>query len=215
MSVTASDVELDPWLSGLIDRSRGGDHSAFSTLVRALEGSVQSFLRQMTNDHDVATDLCQETFLRAYCALPRFRPEARLRPWLYRIARNLAIDYLRERKSSFGRRDFDAHVEGLASGGDSPEDSLAQRRRVGALEEAVADLRPSYREALLLFALDGLQYEEMSERTGASVAALKSRVVRGRLELRRALGLGHHAEGEPVGGASFQSPARLACPPPH
>ena len=90
----------------LIQQAARGDRQAFGTLVRVLQARVFHFLRRLLGSADEAADLTQETFIRAFQALPRWRPEARLQTWLLQIARNAALDTLcqRQRATSTWRR---------------------------------------------------------------------------------------------------------------
>ena len=168
----------------LIRRCVAGEHAAFEPLYRAHQRSVYGLIHRLVGSDELAADLTQDAFLRAYRSLGRFRPGAAFRPWLLRIARNAAIDHLRSGRSRFETAAIDAErVER-----DTPAEIASRRQRVRATEAALATIRPSYREALVLHVIMGLSYKDMSEVTGDSLASLKIRVVRARQALRAALG---------------------------
>ena len=173
-----------------------GDANAFEPVVYEFERPVYAFLQRMCGEPEVAAELCQETMLRAFRAAARFRCDSELRPWLFRIARNLAIDHLRRAERRFGRAevDVDAVVPETSGGGASnPEQLFEQRAAVRTVEKALRELRPAYREVLLLGLVEELNYEEMAQVTGQSSAAVKARFLRARLALREVL---DHRQGE-------------------
>ncbi len=170
-----------------VERTLDGDAEAFSGVVRRHGGALSRLCARMVGDRELGEELAQEALARAYTRLGGWRGDCRFRHWLYRIGVNCCRDYLKA-----GARAEEPN--GLA--GDEvpvprdPERELAGREALRALEAAIARLPPKYREAFVLFHVESLGYEEMRAITGASVAALKVRVHRARLLLRRALGDG-------------------------
>jgi RNA polymerase sigma-70 factor (ECF subfamily) len=182
-----------------IERLRAGDASAFNRLVEERHGDIYALLYRLTEDPEEARDLTQETFLQAFRHLASFRGDADLRTWLYRIAVNQARNRWRWWKRR--RRDrtvsLDAPVSGeidspLSAGlagdeGLDPERQALAREREQALHAALRSLSRPYREVIVLRDIEGLSYEEVASTLDLNVGTVKSRLNRGRTELRRRL----------------------------
>jgi RNA polymerase sigma-70 factor (ECF subfamily) len=196
---SAAALELRPSTdTALLEKLRSGDAAAFERLVAERSGEVYALLYRLTADAEEARDLTQETFLRAFQSISRFRGEANVKTWLYRIAVNQA----RNRWRWWRRRRRDATVS--LDGSDRPDQqSLTDRVRNEAvadpeqvtlahereeqLRDALLELRPSFREAVILRDVEGLTYEEIAATLQIHVGTVKSRLSRGRLELRKKL----------------------------
>jgi len=181
-----------------LERLRAGEAAAFERLVSERAGDVYALLYRLTGDVEESRDLAQETFLRAFQSIARFRGDADLKTWLYRIAVNQA----RNRWRWWRRRRREATVSLDAPGnvGDqplgfnlpnvaapNPELETLAREREAQLHEALHDLRSSYREAVILRDIEGFSYEEIAATLEISIGTVKSRLSRGRLELRHKL----------------------------
>jgi RNA polymerase sigma-70 factor (ECF subfamily) len=181
-----------------IERLRAGETAAFDHLVAERSGEIYALLYRLTEDPEEARDLTQETFLRAFQHISRFRGDADLKTWLYRIAINQA----RNRWRWWRRRRRDVTVSldaqdgareqplsaGLRAAGNNPEQETLARERETSLRVALRSLSRSYREAVVLRDIEGLSYEEIAATLEINVGTVKSRLSRGRLELRRILG---------------------------
>ncbi|MBV9209846.1 MAG: sigma-70 family RNA polymerase sigma factor [Acidobacteria bacterium] len=182
-----------------IERLKAGEAAAFDRLVRERSGEVFALLYRLTEDAEEARDLTQETFLRAFQHIGRFRGDADLKTWIYRIAVNQA----RNRWRWWRRRRRDATVSLDAGAGESeeplgtrlrdtqsanPEQEALARERERALLTALHSLSRSYRETVILRDIEGLSYEEIAQTLEISIGTVKSRLARGRDELRRRLG---------------------------
>lgn len=190
-SRAAADVQF-------IERLRAGEPAAFDYLVTERSGDIYALLYRLTEDAEEARDLTQETFLRAFQNISRFRGDANLKTWLYRIAINQARNRWRWWRRR--RRDvtvsLDAEVgqseqtlgNKLRAVGNNPEQETLARERETSLRVALRSLSRSYREAVILRDVEGLSYEEIAAALEISVGTVKSRLSRGRLELRRILG---------------------------
>ncbi|MDT5157078.1 MAG: polymerase sigma-70 factor, subfamily [Acidobacteriota bacterium] len=182
-----------------LERLRAGDAPAFNRLVEERSGDIYALLYRLTEDPEEARDLTQETFLQAFRNIANFRGEADLRTWLYRIAVNQARNRWRWWKRR--RRDrtfsldapaaegFDAPLSaGLASeNAPDPERQTLARERERALHAALGSLSRPYREVIVLRDIEGLSYEEVAHALDLNVGTVKSRLSRGRNELRRRL----------------------------
>jgi len=181
-----------------IDRLRRGDVEAFEKLVDERSGEIFGLLYRLTENREEARDLTQETFLRAFQSIATFRGEADLRTWIYRIAINQARNrwrwWRRRRRDSTvsldatdenGRQTLIATLKAESSR-DPEQDTLA-REREQVLRKALRGLRRVYREAVILRDIEGFAYEEIAVALEISVGTVKSRLARGRQELRRKL----------------------------
>ena len=181
-----------------IERLRSGDTAAFNTLVNERSGEIFGLLYRLTENREEARDLTQETFLRAFQSMASFRGESDLRTWIYRIAINQARNrwrwWKRRRRDSTvsldssdesGRQSLIATLKSDTSR-DPEKDTLAHERE-RALRQALGDLRRVYRETVILRDIEGFAYEEIAVALDISVGTVKSRLARGRQELRRKL----------------------------
>jgi RNA polymerase sigma-70 factor (ECF subfamily) len=174
----------------LVERARTGDARAFEMLVVRYRRRIERLLGRMTRDEGLIQDLAQETFLRAWRALPQFRGESAFYTWLYRIAVNTARKSLAE-----SRRDPVLTESQLAPAGDeeetfrpeleptsvdTPEGVLASRQIAAAVNAAVDRLSEDLRQAVLLREIEGLSYEEIAEVMNCPVGTVRSRIFRAR-----------------------------------
>ena len=181
-----------------IERLKRGDAAAFETLVNERSGEIYGLLYRLTENAEEARDLTQETFLRAFQSIMHFRGESDLRTWIYRIAINQARNRWRWWRRR--RRDATVSIDAPEFGGrlgliatlkseqprDPEQDTLANERE-RALRKALSSLRRVYREAVVLRDIEGFAYEEIATTLEISVGTVKSRLARGRQELRRKL----------------------------
>ena len=180
-----------------IERLKRGEAAAFEELVAERSGEIYGLLFRLTENGEEARDLTQETFLRAFQNIDRFRGEADIRTWIYRIAINQA----RNRSRWWRRRRRDATVSLDATHGESnqsligtlaepsqnPEQQTLAREREMALRSALQRLALAYRETVILRDMEGFTYEEIAATLGINVGTVKSRLARGRQELRKKL----------------------------
>lgn len=158
-----------------------GDPKAYEALVRRYQDRVYRHLLHLTGSREEALELAQEAFIRAWQALPEWRPDAQFGTWLMRIASNAALDVLRRRKVVTFlplEDDYDA-----PAGAPGPEAQLDARRRIVALDAALAKLTPGHREILLLREVEGLSYGELGEVLAIDEGTVKSRLARARAAL--------------------------------
>jgi RNA polymerase sigma-70 factor, ECF subfamily len=161
----------------LVDAARAGDVDAFAVLVRRHQSGVYRVaLRLLGSDAD-AQDATQETFVRAWRGLGRFRGESAVLTWLYRIVTNRCLNVIAARRP----------VEGLAldlpSMGSDPAEIAERRERFATVARHVGSLVPEQRAALVLRDFEGLSYEEVAAVLGVTVAAVKGRIHRARLSV--------------------------------
>ncbi|HEY6805990.1 MAG TPA: sigma-70 family RNA polymerase sigma factor [Pyrinomonadaceae bacterium] len=181
-----------------IERLRRGDSAAFEKLVAERSGEIFGLLYRLTENREEAKDLTQETFLRAFQSIASFRGESDLRTWIYRIAINQARNrwrwWRRRRRDATvsldatddpGRQALIATLKSEST--KDPEQHALAHERENALRKAVSGLRRVYREAVILRDIEGFAYEEIAIALDISVGTVKSRLARGRQELRRKL----------------------------
>lgn len=174
--------------TGLVLAAQGGDQAAFGDLVRRYQRAVYRLAYGLTRNASDADDLAQETFVRAYRAIGRFRTGEPLYPWLSRITTNLAYSLYRRRK-----RRPETPLEPLLeagrqwAAGDDPAEDAARREFEGMLGEAFAELSEEHRAVLVLRVVEDLSYEEIAESLSVPVGTVMSRLSRARAELKTRL----------------------------
>ena len=188
---------VPPGESEFIERLKRGEAAAFEEWVAERSGEIYGLLFRLTENREEARDLTQETFLRAFQSIGRFRGEADLRTWIYRIAINQARNrwrwWRRRRRDSTVSLDATQGksnqplIATLAEGSENPEQQTLAHEREVALRTALQKLGMSYRETVILRDIEGLSYEEIAATLGINVGTVKSRLARGRQELRRRL----------------------------
>jgi RNA polymerase sigma-70 factor, ECF subfamily len=162
----------------LVARVHAGDREAYGTLVQRHQHELYRHGRGMGLDHDTALDVVQDTFVRGYARLSDCRDPAHVRAWLFRILRNLCLDYLKNLRSSvISIDDVTIDVDNSAARSASAEERVT-------LNDALSRLPVSLREAFLLKHDSGYSYEEIADMTGAGASAVKMRVHRARETLR-------------------------------
>lgn len=194
MSVSPLIVDEEPVF---IDKLRAGDAAAFETLIDRYSGDIYALLYRLTENAEEASDLTQDTFLRALRSIGSFQGRSELKTWLFRIA----INESRNRFRWWKRRKRDQTISLDISIGDSetplsdtladrsisPEEAALSSEREYALKAALLELPEVYREAIVLCDIEGMSYEETATALGIGIGTVKSRVSRGREELRRRL----------------------------
>ncbi len=184
--------------SQFIERLKQGEAAAFETLVAERSGEIYGLLYRLTENAEEARDLTQETFLRAFQNIGSFRGESDLRTWIYRIALNQARNRWRWWRRR--RRDATVSLDSPRAQGNrplsetlrterqqTPEQETLAHERERALRAALQTLRRAYRETVILRDIEGFSYEEIATTLGVNVGTVKSRLARGRQELRQKL----------------------------
>ena len=180
-----------------IERLRNGDPDAFDNLITRYSGDIYAVLFRITESAEDAADLTQETFLSALRSIRSFRGDAELKTWLTRIA----INHSRNRFRWWKRRRRDATVsldapigdsdgaigDSIAGDAESAEDAVLRHEREAALRKALAEMPEHYREAIVLCDIEGYSYEEIAASLEINLGTVKSRIARGREDLRKRL----------------------------
>ena len=174
----------------LVERTVAGDQRAFELLVIKYQRRIQRLIGRMVRDVDLVDDIAQETFIRAYRALPKFRGEAQFYTWLYRIAVNTSKKFLLEMKrdptvsqSAFARSDdedetFSARNEPISD--ETPETVFAAKEIANVVNEAMMALPEDLRQAITLREIEGMSYEEIAQLMACPIGTVRSRIFRAR-----------------------------------
>lgn len=159
-----------------------GDATAFRRIVEQHHRSLHLMAARLIGDSVEAQDLVQESFAKAYLNLDRFDASYRLSTWLHRITLNTCRDYLKSSR----RRERASTPDMLEQVDDAPhpEEELVTKTTARRVQAALARLKESYREVLVLKDLQGMSYDEIKRITGTPITALKIRAVRARAKLR-------------------------------
>jgi len=189
-------------LDSLVAAARGGDRRAFDELVRRTHVETYTLALRLTANEEDARDVVQETYLRAWRGLDRFRGDARFTTWLYRITANTAYTHLRRRRR-FHADTLDAAVAEPAETRieSLPEAVAEQEALLDRLSAALDRLAPKLRVLVVLKDVYELSHEEIAGELGISVTAAKVRLHRGRRRLRELLEEDERRIGEEVGRA--------------
>ena len=178
----------------LVERARAGDTQAFTQLVDRYERKIFRLARNITQNDEDAEDVLQESFLKAYSNLENFQMHSKFYTWLVRIAVNEALMKLRKRKSDRSvsldephETDEDTVTREIAVWDDDPEKKYSREELRDILQKAVEQLKPAFRTVFVLRDIEELSTEETAEALGISVPAVKSRLLRARLQLREKL----------------------------
>ena len=191
MAVTSEPL-LDE--SALVAQSREGDSEAYGQLVRRYQNKIFRLAQHITQNREDAEDVLQETFLKAYEHLDQFQGNSKFYTWIVRIAVNQALMKLRRRRNDKSvsmdetiDTGEDTIVREIAAWEENPEERLSRGELGDILDKAIEDLDAPYRSVFVLRDIEELSTEETAEALGLSVPAVKSRLLRARLQLREKL----------------------------
>ena len=187
MQPTMSDSDADALL---VARVKLGDVKAFEMLVVKYQRRIERLIGRMVRDTDLVQDIAQESFIRAYRALPQFRGDSAFYTWLYRIAVNTAKKALMDMKRdllvpesmlrSDEENDETSRAENELTDGETPEALLATKEIAAAVNAAIEALSEDLRQAITLREIEGLSYEEIAEIMNCPIGTVRSRIFRAR-----------------------------------
>lgn len=170
----------------LVERVQAGDMQAFDLLVKKYQSRIIALISRYVADQSDALDVSQETFIKAYKALPTFRGDSAFYTWLYRIATNAAKNYLVAKGRRLPSADvliddrYAEEIDGALNEIETPENQLSRDEMHATLTRVLAGLSDDLRIALSLREFEGLSYEEIAEVMGCPVGTVRSRIFRAR-----------------------------------
>jgi RNA polymerase sigma-70 factor, ECF subfamily len=174
-----------------------GREAAFRELIRRYERPVFSLILRMVRDRETTEDLAQDTFIKVLNHIDRYSPEFKFSSWLFKIANNVAIDFLRRRRLETVSMDGSPHASSQAeidassfdveAVQETPLEEIEAKELGSAIERAIGRLRPEYRSCILLRHVEGRSYEEIATTLDLPLGTVKTYIHRARHELRRAL----------------------------
>lgn len=191
------DTSATNWISAISDtdlvaRAAVGEGDCFDQLVERYHRQIANFVFRMVGNYETALDLTQEVFIKVYSSLGRYNPEFKFSTWIYKIASNTAIDYLRKQSVSVSplymvSGDDEEFELPIPAKGPSPERALERSERSAQIEEAISKLPPRYRELIVLRHVSELSYDEIAEVTSLPLGTVKNRIFRAREAMRKHL----------------------------
>jgi len=179
--------------STIIAAALGGNQKAYTQLVETHRAAVFHIVNRIIHNEEAARDLVQETFMKAFASLASYRSEFRFSTWLYKIAANSSIDYLRKRRIQALSLDApldtgDGHMEiEVPDETHNPELELVRKQQRFSIEDAIESLPPKYREVIVYRHKDDKSYEEIADLLVIPVGTVKARIFRARELLKRKL----------------------------
>lgn len=165
-----------------------GDVQAYEAIVRSYEKKVYNLALRMVGNPDDAADMAQETFIKAYKALGSFRSDSKFSVWLYRIATNVCLDFLRRKSRSntvsltADDDDGDAQLD-IPDLNGNPEEELSRKLTIDAVQRGLQTLGEQQRSILVLREINGLSYEKIAQTLDIDIGTVKSRIFRARKRL--------------------------------
>ena len=181
----------------LVERARKGSEKAYRELLGRYQRPVFSLVYRMVRDREQAEDLAQETFVRVFNNIERYDPTYKFSSWIFKIATNLTIDWMRRKEvptvSLDGSRfattsdEIEASTITVESRDENPEELLVSKELGSEIELAIGKLRPEYRQAIVLRHIEDRPYEEIAQIMALPLGTVKTYIHRGRNELREML----------------------------
>ncbi len=180
----------------LVQLSQNGDLDAFDRLVIRYRGRIYAMIMNMIHNDADAWDLTQDTFVKAWQALPKFEARANFFTWLYRICHNVTYDWLRKRSNKIEKAEFDDRIEAGSMEASAPTtpraalspDAHAERSELRQrIDGAIDQLSPEHREVILLKEVEGLSYQEIADTVECAIGTVMSRLHHARKKLQQTL----------------------------
>jgi RNA polymerase sigma-70 factor (ECF subfamily) len=178
----------------VVARAREGREPAYRELIGRYERPVFSLIFRLVRDREKAEDLAQDTFIKVLNAIDRYDPSFKFSSWIFKIAHNTALDHLRKKHPEMLSLDGSPHAStpdeveastlSAISSNENPEEYASNRELGHEIEKALADVRPEYRTAIILWHMEGRPYEEIAEIMGVPLGTVKTYIHRARNELR-------------------------------
>ena len=170
-----------PSEEALVSRSAKGDEQAFAVLVNRYKGMLYTMAYKLLRDSGRAEDAAQDTFIKAYAALPGFKGQSKFSSWLYRICYNTCISMIRKRKPDVDLEQAE-HI-----GVEGPAEEFRTRELAAVIQDEVNRLPDDYRNALTLYHFNGMSYDEIAQMTHRPMGTVKAHIHRARSALKSRL----------------------------
>ena len=180
----------------LVKRAQSRDPAAFDELVSRYRARVYGMIYNMVHNEQDAWDLAQDSFLKAWKSLPRFRGQSSFYTWIYRIVMNVTIDWLRKKQVKGGGAEFNDELQvkeidpasrTLPHPDPLPHERMERGEIRGRIEAAIAQLSPEHRAVILMKEIEGMQYHEIADSLGCSIGTVMSRLFYARKKLQNLL----------------------------
>ncbi len=180
----------------LVKRAQSRDPGAFDELVSRYRARVYGMIYNMVHNEQDAWDLAQDSFLKAWKSLPRFRGQSSFYTWIYRIVMNVTIDWLRKKQVKGGGAEFNDELQvkeidpasrTVPHADPLPHQRMEQGEIRGRIEAAIAQLSPEHRAVILMKEIEGMQYHEIADSLGCSIGTVMSRLFYARKKLQNLL----------------------------
>jgi RNA polymerase sigma-70 factor (ECF subfamily) len=180
----------------LVKRCQAGDTEAFDELVTRYRARVFSMIYNMVHSEQDAWDLAQDSFVKAWKSIRRFRGRSSFYTWIYRIVMNVTIDWLRKKQVKAGGAEFDDAVElkqidpaskTVPKTAALPYETMERKEIKARIDKAIAQLSPEHRAVILMKEIEEMQYHEIAEALGCSIGTVMSRLFYARKKLQNLL----------------------------
>ena len=196
MQTEATPAQADVSELDLVKRCQAGNAEAFDELVVRYRTRVFGMIYNMVHSEQDAWDLAQDSFLKAWKSIKRFRGQSSFYTWIYRIVMNVTIDWLRKKQVKAGGAEFDDAIQlkevdpaskTVPKPDALPSENLEQREIRAEIDKAITQLSPEHRAVILMKEIDGMQYHEIAEALGCSIGTVMSRLFYARKKLQNLL----------------------------
>ena len=196
MQTEATPAQADVSELDLVKRCQEGDAEAFDELVTRYRTRVFGMIYNMVHSEQDAWDLAQDSFIKAWKSIKRFRGQSSFYTWIYRIVMNVTIDWLRKKQVKAGGAEFDDSIQlkevdpaskTMPKADALPSVVMEQKEIRAQIDKAIAQLSPEHRAVILMKEIDGMQYHEIAESLGCSIGTVMSRLFYARKKLQNLL----------------------------
>ncbi len=185
---------MDDFERALVIEAVSGDIQSFQKLIEIHQKKIFNLVYRMINNEEDAKDLTQDILVKAFKNIEKFRLDSSFSTWLYRIATNTCLDELRKRKKRFSEipltvedEETDKTIKEYAIDRNGPDSIYLKKERQRLISDEIKKLSPDYKQMIILRDIQGLSYEEISEICEVNIGTIKSRINRGRNQLRERL----------------------------
>src|SRR4051794_4820089 len=196
MQTEATPAQADVSDLDLVKRCQDGDAEAFDELVTRYRTRVFGMIYNMVHSEQDAWDLAQDSFIKAWKSIKRFRGQSSFYTWIYRIVMNVTIDWLRKKQVKAGGAEFDDSIQlkevdpaskTMPKADALPSVVMEQKEIRAQIDKAIDQLSPEHRAVILMKEIDGMQYHEIAETLGCSIGTVMSRLFYARKKLQNML----------------------------